>query len=92
MGVRAFLITISELVGAITVIITALIAIEKWTKGRFTKWILKPVLDDIASIKAKIHQMELDNLKLVIMSEEMPLEERINAGERYIEQRWERRS
>lgn len=92
MGVRTFLITISEIVGAITVIITALIAIEKWTKGRFTKWILKPILEDIANIQTKIHQIELDNLKLVIMSEEMPLDERINAGERYIEQRWERRS
>lgn len=92
-GVTAFLITVAEIVGALVAIIGALVAFEKWTKGKLTKWLLKTVIDEISEIKNEIAELkehlskvELDDLKLIIMSEEMPIEERLSAGKRYISQ------
>lgn len=84
--------TIAELIGAISVIIGAFVAVEKWTKGKLSAWLLKPIIEKIDSLSGKIDEfderfdkMELDQLKLIIMSEEIPIKERINAGDRYIE-------
>ena len=92
-GVTAFLITVAEIVGALVAIIGAMVAFEKWTKGKLTKWLLKSVIDEISAIKNEITELkdhlskvELDDLKLIIMSEEMPIEERLSAGKRYISQ------
>ena len=42
-----FLKTIAEIITSLSVIIGALIAIEKFTKGKLTKWIVKPVVEPI---------------------------------------------
>ena len=49
--------------------------------------IIKPimkVLKEIDEIKKHQHETYMQTLRLVIMSEEMPLEERIEAGDKYI--------
>lgn len=81
-----FLSTVAEIVGALITIIGALVAFEKWSKGKITKWLMKTVLEEIESLKEHMAKVELDNLKLVIMSENIPMEERISAGDRYIAQ------
>lgn len=42
-----FLKTIAEIITSLSVIIGALITIEKFTKGKLTKWIVKPVVEPI---------------------------------------------
>lgn len=84
--IKAFLSNISQLITAFSIIVGAIVAFEKWSKGKLTKWLMKTVLDEINGIKEHIKKVELDNLKLVIMSDNIPLEERLTAGERYIEQ------
>ena len=42
-----FLKTIAEIITSLSVIIGALIAIEKFTKGKLTQWIVKPVVEPI---------------------------------------------
>ena len=42
-----FLKTIAEIISSLTVIIGALITIEKFTKGKLTQWIVKPVVEPI---------------------------------------------
>lgn len=85
------MINISEMVGAIVVIIGAFVKIEKWTKGKISGWLLKSVFDRLDSIDKNMKEMngrlakvEVDDLKLIIMSEDIPIEERIDAGERYL--------
>ena len=85
------LINISEMVGAIVVIIGAFVQIEKWSKGKRAKWLLKPMFERLDSIDNNMKEMnkrlakvEVDDLKLIIMSEDIPIEERLQAGERYI--------
>lgn len=84
--IKIFFSNVSQLITAFSIIVGAIIALEKWSKGKLTKWLMKAVLDEIDSIKEHIKKVELDNLKLVIMSDNIPLEERLTAGERYIEQ------
>ncbi len=57
---------------------------EKWGEGKISAWLLKPLLDEVKSLNDRVAKIELDNLKLIIMSNEIPLEERLQAGERYI--------
>ena len=85
------LINLSEMIGAIIVIIGAFVKIEKWTKGRISGWLLKSVFDRLDSIdnnmkevNRRLAKVEVDDLKLIIMSEDIPIEERLEAGERYI--------
>ena len=85
------MINVSEMVGAIVVIIGAFVKIEKWTKGKISGWLLKSVFDRLDSIDNNMKEMnkrlakvEVDDLKLIIMSEDIPIEERIQAGERYL--------
>ena len=42
-----FLKTIAEIITSLSVIIGALITIEKFTKGKLTQWIVKPVVEPI---------------------------------------------
>lgn len=42
-----FLKTIAEIITSLSVIIGALITIEKFTKGKLTKWLVKPVVEPI---------------------------------------------
>lgn len=74
-----------ELISNITQICTALAAI-----GSVLTIFLK-VLNPLKSIEARIERLEtysqsdyMNTLKLTIMSEEIPLEERLNAGEKYV--------
>ena len=85
------LINISEMAGAIVVIIGAFVKIEKWTKGKMTGWLLKPIFvrldrieENMKEMSKRLGKVEVDDLKLIIMSEDIPIEERLNAGERYI--------
>lgn len=85
------LINVSEMVGAIVVIIGAFVKIEKWTKGKISGWLLRSVFERLDSIDNNMKEMnrrlakvEVDDLKLIIMSEDIPIEERLQAGERYI--------
>lgn len=86
------LINISEMVGAIVVIIGAFVKIEKWTKGKISSWLLKSMFErldkideNIKEINTRLAKVEVNDLKLIIMSEEIPIEERIEAGKKYIE-------
>ncbi len=45
---------------------------------------LKKILKMFNEIKEHTEENYLNNLRLVIMSEEMPIEERLRAGEKYI--------
>lgn len=92
-NITTFFQTISTTIGAVTTILAAIIAFEKWSKGKLTKWLLKSVMDEFSLIRSEIQdikehlkKLELDDLKLVIMSEEMPIGERLSAGKRYISQ------
>lgn len=42
-----FLKTVAEIITSLTVIIGALVTIEKFTRGKLTKWIVKPVVEPI---------------------------------------------
>ena len=42
-----FLKTIAEIITSLSVIIGALLAIEKFTKGKLTQWLVKPVVEPI---------------------------------------------
>lgn len=82
---QSFVMTLSQIIGALTVIIGAIVGVEKWTKGKISSWLLKPVIDKVDNLSLKFDKMELDQLKLIIMSDEIPIEERLQAGERYLE-------
>ena len=76
-----------ELIGNITRICTALAAV-----GSVLTILLK-VLSPLKSIEARIEKLEsysqsdyMNTLKLTIMSEEFPLEERLVAGEKYVQE------
>lgn len=69
---------------SIGAVITALITIEKRTKGAITKWLLQSVLDKLDSIDKRVDKLELNDLKQIIMNDNIPISERIIAGDRYI--------
>lgn len=52
------LINIAELVGALTAIIAAIITVEKWTKGKISAWLLKPVFTRLDNIDNRILKMD----------------------------------
>lgn len=74
--VEITLLRIAEIVGAITVII---VAIRKIVKP------LKELLKKIDTIDRHQRENYLMTLRLTICSEEIPLEERIAAGDKYVE-------
>lgn len=73
--VEITLLRIAEIVGAITVII---VAIRKIIKP------LKELLKKIDTIDRHQRENYLTTLRLTICSEEIPLEERIAAGDKYV--------
>lgn len=79
-----FINSVAEIISAITVIITALLAIQKFSKGKLTKWLQKPVLDKIESLDKRMNTFEITQLKHIIMNDSIPLAERVDAGDRYI--------
>lgn len=68
---------IATLITSLSVIASLIVAINKWTKGKIVNWLQKPVLE-------RIEQLELNDLKQIIVNENIPLAERITAGERYV--------
>lgn len=52
------LLNIAELIGALTAIIGAVVVVEKWTKGKLSTWLLKPVFDRLDAIDKKIYNMD----------------------------------
>lgn len=83
---KSFFITVAEIVSSITIIVGGLMAFEKYSKGKLSNWLLNTIKTDIKEIKEKVHNIELDNLKLIVMTDTIPLNERIQAGTRYIDQ------
>lgn len=75
---------IASIVSALAIIITTFIAINKWTKGKILNWLQKPVLDKLEEHAKSINELKLNDLKLIIMNDNIPLSERVEAGERYI--------
>ena len=82
--IMSFILEVSHLLTAFGVIFGVLVAVEKKTQKKVSSWLLKPVFDEMKELKIKLKEIEKDNLKLIITSETMPMEERLKAGERYI--------
>ena len=79
-----FLKTIAEIITSLSVIIGGLITIEKFTKGKLTKWLQKPVMDKLEKFEKRMDKFEINQLKNIIMNDNIPLSERLEAGDRYI--------
>ena len=56
--------SIAELIGAISAIIGAIIVVEKWTRGKLSAWLLKPVFTRLDKIEDKIHKIDDNILKM----------------------------
>lgn len=76
--------TIGAFITSICTLIAGLITIEKVTKGAITRWLLQSVLDKLDNIEKRVDKLELNDLKQIIMNDNIPISERITAGERYI--------
>ena len=72
---ETIIIKIASIITALTVIIGCLIKLYK-TIDKMT--------DAFEDIKDKLKEDRLSILKLIIINKEMPLDERVNAGEEYI--------
>lgn len=70
------IISTASLITALTVIITAFVKVFK---------VAKAVSDKIEEFQKALEENTKYTLKLVIMNEDLSLEERIHAGDRYIE-------
>lgn len=90
-----FIKNVAELIGALATITGAFFAVNKYTKGKILAWFQKPILDridklenkhdnSIKEIHKRIDKIELEDLKQNIMNDKIPLEERLDCGERYI--------
>ncbi len=75
---------IAEIVSALTIIVSAFFAIEKFTKGKITKWLQKPVMEKIEKLNSRMDKFEVVQLKNIIMNDNIPISERLEAGDRYI--------
>ena len=69
------ILTISSIIGAITTIITAVIVIYKFARNIETKF---------EKIAKNQEETQLSVLRLTVINESMPLDERIDAGEKYV--------
>lgn len=47
-----------ELIGALSVLIGAIIAIEKWTRGKLSLWLLNPVFTRLDNIDDRLLKMD----------------------------------
>ncbi len=75
---------IAEIISALTVIVGAFFAIEKFTKGKITKWIQKPVMEKLENLNCRMDTLEIAQLKNIITNDNIPISERLEAGDRYI--------
>ncbi len=84
-----FIKSVSEIITAVIVILGALSRFEKWSKGKITNWLFKSINERLTKTENDMNERfgktERDILKLIIMSHDMPIEERLNAGKRYVE-------
>lgn len=74
-----FILTIAEIVGALTVIITTFFAIEKFTKGKILNWLQKPVMNKLNEMDKRIDVIEVTQLKNIITNNNIPISERLEA-------------
>lgn len=79
-----FIFEISQIITATGVIVGMVLAIEKWSKGKISSWLLGSIHTSINEIKKELKETRQDVRKVIIVSEEMPLEERLRAGEKYV--------
>lgn len=79
-----FLKNIAEIIGALTVIISAFFAIEKFTKGKLTNWLQRPIIDKLEKFEKRMDKFEINQLKNIITNDNIPMSERLEAGDRYI--------
>lgn len=75
---------IAEIISALTVIVGAFFAIEKFTKGKITKWLQKPIINKLNEMDKRIDVIEVTQLKNIITNSNIPISERLEAGDRYI--------
>ena len=50
--------SIAELIGALSAIIGAIVIVEKWTRGKLSAWLLKPVFTRLDNIDNRILKMD----------------------------------
>lgn len=79
---------IAEIVSALTVIVGAFFAVEKFTKGKLTQWLQKPVMEKLENLNSRMDTLEIAQLKNIITNDNIPISERLEAGDRYISLRW----
>lgn len=79
-----FIFEISQIITATGIIAGVFVTFEKWSKGKISNWLLKSVQTNIDEIKKELKETRQDVRKVIIVSEEMPLEERLRAGEKYV--------
>jgi hypothetical protein len=77
------IITIAAVLGAIGAIIGAVVKVVKFLKGVAEK--IEGVTQSIDELKTHSNENYMSLLRLTIMSSEMPIGERINAGYKYLE-------
>lgn len=73
---------LAVLVGYLTVIVGGIVGVckgQKWFCKKFDH-----IQDEIDKMRNYSHKNYVNTLKLTIMSEDIPLEERLDAGERYV--------
>lgn len=79
-----FIFEIAQIITATGVIAGMVVGFEKWSKGKISNWLLKSVQTNIDEMKKELKETRQDVRKVIIVSEEMPLEERLRAGEKYV--------
>ena len=70
---------IASILGAVTALLSIADAINKVTKGKILTWLQKPVLDKLDEHGKRLDQLELNDLKQIIMNDNIPLSERVTA-------------
>lgn len=70
---------IASILGAVTALLSIAGAINKVTKGKILTWLQKPVLDKLDEHGKRLDQLELNDLKQIIMNDNIPLTERVTA-------------
>ena len=75
MGISNIIILIASVITSLSVIITAIVTAYKFVR-KWDKWVKKKDEHDI--------EQYVQILRLVIMTPEMPLSERISAGDTYV--------
>ena len=71
-----YILKLSGIIGAITVIISTIITLYK---------IVKKIDIKFTTFENNQNKCEMDILRLMIINENMPLDERVSAGKRYVE-------